>query len=136
MQSRWIEKCVSVDFCKRYNLGYVSELVKCSDSPCLHGTCGDSASGFVCHCGKGYTGLDCGKYEDFIQYHTFYISSSRLYYGLIRKKHPSLRFWHHYSIFNFISKIAQQNWPCNNVIISLFNFIKWRDRLCFSKSNT
>ena len=89
MQSRWIEKmCFSrlsrQDFCKRYNLGYVSELVKCADSPCLRGTCGDSASGFVCHCEKGYTGLDCGKYVDFIQYHTFYISSSR-YYGLIRK---------------------------------------------------
>ena len=51
----------------------------------------------------------------FIQYHILYISSSRLYYGLIRKKHPSLRFWHHYSIFNFISKIAQQKWPCNFV---------------------
>lgn len=125
------------DFCNRYNLGYVSELVKCADSPCLRGTCGDSASGFVCHCEKGYTGLDCGKYVIFIQYHILYISSSRSYYGLIIKKHPSLRFWHHYSIFNFISKIAQQNWPCNNVIISLFNLmIKWRGSLSFSKSNT
>lgn len=40
----------------------VPELVTCNDSPCLHGTCGDSPSGYVCHCEKGYMGTDCGIY--------------------------------------------------------------------------
>lgn len=40
----------------------VPELVTCNDSPCVHGTCGDSPSGYVCHCENGYKGIDCGNY--------------------------------------------------------------------------
>lgn len=58
----------------------VPELVTCNDSPCLHGTCGDSPSGYVCHCENGYKGIDCGNY-------VFTSSIFKLY---VKKKEESL----------------------------------------------
>lgn len=34
-------------------------VVQCSSSPCVHGTCADTSSGFNCTCAPRYVGVKC-----------------------------------------------------------------------------
>lgn len=40
---------------------YEFSVASCKDTPCMHGTCLDTSTGYLCHCSLGYAGTNCDE---------------------------------------------------------------------------